>query len=529
MSDDLKSFLSARVKRKVEKEKEEVRRNEFINGMELSDEQQMVVDNLKNWLMEPYDSEKWCATLCGSAGVGKSVCSIAVVRFLRARRKRFVLAAPTHKAKYILSGYTQCYAHTVHSLFGLRPDMDVEKFDWNDVKFNLKRRLEELKNNNLFGLDDNLGVPPEWSGGAPPRKQGKQMEGLPIGGVIIIDECSMINEPFFRFMKEISVPLNIKFLFIGDRKQLKPVNDKESLCFNNSYTYMQELTKVFRQDGESALMPVLEILRDRKITSFSSAMSERGSIYVVDSMVEFMKPLMPILSEAIKNGNTDAAKVICYRNKIVNTYNNTIRKVLFRKDACEPLLEGEFLVGEENFEFCNRMFYNSSDYIVEGVSERCSISIPYTNISLNCVMLGIRSKFDGWSITGMPYVINEWNDNQDLYEVALKLDGFRDKAAALSRNGERMKSVDVWKKYYAILRCFSCDADLTLDDGRVIKKKSFRHGYAITSYKSQGSSYQSVFVDVADLLTCGGGDEEIRQHEYVSLSRTRKDAYIIQK
>ena len=68
--------------------------------------------------------------------------------------------------------------------------------------------------------------------------------------------------------------------------------------------------------------------------------------------------------------------------------------------------------------------------------------------------------------------------------------------------------------------------DLSSDDNRVIKKKTFDYGYALTVHKSQGSSFNTVFVDIANINACS--DEKVlRQLQYVAISRTKGDVYLL--
>jgi ATP-dependent exoDNAse (exonuclease V) alpha subunit len=64
-------------------------------------------------------------------------------------------------------------------------------------------------------------------------------------------------------------------------------------------------------------------------------------------------------------------------------------------------------------------------------------------------------------------------------------------------------------------------------DGRLIRKKSFDYSYAISTHKSQGSTFDSVFVDIRNINSCN--DEAVRrQLQYVALSRTKKNVLIYQ-
>ena len=57
--------------------------------------------------------------------------------------------------------------------------------------------------------------------------------------------------------------------------------------------------------------------------------------------------------------------------------------------------------------------------------------------------------------------------------------------------------------------------------------RSFGGGYAMSTHKSQGTSIQNVFIDMKNIQTCRK-DEEVRQLQYVALSRTRNNAHILQ-
>ena len=85
----------------------------------------------------------------------------------------------------------------------------------------------------------------------------------------------------------------------------------------------------------------------------------------------------------------------------------------------------------------------------------------------------------------------------------------------------------IWGSYYKVFNSFTSPVDLYYDD-RLIRKKSFTRGYATTVHKSQGSSYDKVFVDLVDILRCRDS-MLLRQLEYVALSRTRSDAIVYQR
>jgi len=91
---------------------------------------------------------------------------------------------------------------------------------------------------------------------------------------------------------------------------------------------------------------------------------------------------------------------------------------------------------------------------------------------------------------------------------------------------DRKASSKLWKDYYQIIASFTCPFDLYYDN-RLIRKKTFDLGYAVTLHKSQGSSINNVFIDMQSVARCRDVQEQ-RQLQYVSLSRTKNDVYILQ-
>lgn len=179
---DIRRFLadrSAFVKKKNGERSENG--NERVNGVILSDEQQNAVNKLKEFVRMPYDPNRCTAVLVGNAGTGKSLSMKALVKYMGSKTQ-YKLCAPTHKAKYILSKYTNEPVETVHSLLRLSPKIDVQDLDYNNLKFVEK--------------DD---------------KNPK----IPRNGVILIDECSMINSALFETFIKLSREKNVKIIYVG--------------------------------------------------------------------------------------------------------------------------------------------------------------------------------------------------------------------------------------------------------------------------------------------------------------------------
>lgn len=105
-----------------------------------------------------------CAIL-GRAGTGKTTISELIIHFLEDYLKvNYKLVTPTHKSKRVLADRTKRDVTTIHQLLKLKPDLNVLNLDLRALKF----CTETLTNN------------------------------VPQNGVIIIDECSMINDDLYN-------------------------------------------------------------------------------------------------------------------------------------------------------------------------------------------------------------------------------------------------------------------------------------------------------------------------------------------
>ena len=117
--------------------------------------------------------------------------------------------------------------------------------------------------------------------------------------------------------------------------------------------------------------------------------------------------------------------------------------------------------------------------------------------------------------------------DEDYIEVlANDIESLRFDAISAKNLRKYSKATSLWKQYYQLTKSFATNKDIYFDN-RVIKSKTFDYGYASRLHKIQGSSLNEVFVDMKDVLTCRNLDV-LRQMQYVALSRTKNNAYILQ-
>ena len=94
-----------------------------------NEEQYDAIKKIRDWLK----NGQTFFTLAGYAGTGKSTC---IKKILDEYHGDIVVSAPTHKAKKVIMNMTDIEGQTLHSLLGLRPDVDLDNFNPNNPEFN---------------------------------------------------------------------------------------------------------------------------------------------------------------------------------------------------------------------------------------------------------------------------------------------------------------------------------------------------------------------------------------------------------
>lgn len=448
----------------------------------LAEEQIKALERMKYFL----NTEEPVLVLQGYAGTGKTSILNEYIQFLKSTKEDFILCAPTHKAKLVVEEITGEDAITVHKLLSLAPNIEIFELDYKDLKFQC----------NGFGE-------------------------IPNNGIVIIDEASMINDEIYKLLLYMCNRYGTKLLFIGDKAQIQPVCSKgTSLVFNcpNIIT----LTQIHRQADTNGLLPLLSKLRERPMGRFEPIEAPEGSLIVCDQAKDFMIKSADFFRQAIKKQDINKVKLIAYTNARVRGFNQCMRKLLWEDDVANEYNQFEFLTGYENFEYNGTQFYNSLDYIIVDIPKRVEKHIPHF-MKLPGYELEL---FDTVYKKLLTVFILEQDIHKDCIEnLAATIENYRISAIEAKRNGNRTRSLFLWKKYFEIIKGFATPRDIIWDN-RIIKKKTFDYGYASTIHKIQGSSFKTVFIDMANILICKNINE-IRQMQYVSLSRTKTDAYIL--
>lgn len=440
----------------------------------LGREQEAAIEMILRFLK---NKKKRTFSLVGAAGTGKS---FTISQLLPQLECDYQLCAPTHKAAIVMRNYCGREAMTLHSMLSLSPKLDITEFDYDELEFFTTSKPNQI----------------------------------PLRGLVICDEASMINDDLYDLMLERCDAYHSKILFVSDKAQLLPV---ENTKYSKVYRSVDEtftLKKIYRQSSENCILPLLSELREHEKFDLEPMESPEGSLVVEPDRKKFILDCSSLFADAIQEQDIMKVKLLAYTNRTVGLYNSIIRKCLWKDNimfhkgdiltAYNSGTSGHIIDGYDDF-----TYWNGMDYIITEVEEAVKTLPGVSGVEgYNVILYDSYNKYRGHVFIAL----------SKLDEIAAELENRR--LAAL-------KESKLWRFFYKLSNSF-CTMQPLVYEGRTIFKKTFDFGYCCTIHKSQGSSYNDVFVDMTDLKLCRE-DLVRRQLEYVAFSRTRHDIYIYEK
>ena len=198
---------------------------EVYMGFELTSAQKDVLDRIDKFIKDGSKDCEKLLTVSGVAGSGKtSIMECVRLRYMwdknpaTGRFYKIFFASTTHRAAGVLKSKVKTKVYTLHSLFGINVETDME-----GDKYDCKKKVNKLSEDKLDR-----------------------------DSIVVIDEASMINKENFLVIRDICNSLNVKCIFCGDKCQLAPVGDEDGSCsvvFCGEGGDVLELTEIMRTDN----------------------------------------------------------------------------------------------------------------------------------------------------------------------------------------------------------------------------------------------------------------------------------------
>lgn len=302
---------------------------------------------------------------------------------------------------------------------------------------------------------------------------------------LVIDEGSMLNSELFHIIHDNYVATGkLKVIIIGDGGQIPPVGEKSAIPFTRQgrekYGMMfYELNQIVRQAEGSPIINFTANLRKRiyaptPIIRFDSILQEdKGLLFLGSNNRESLGKLIRDLftsEDFAKNPNY--AKVICFRNKVVASFNRLIRGMIFGKNITKVMIGEKMVASEpimddyETILMTNGTKFEVRSFTIDSISPLHGNQYKY----YKCKVLTEDNE------TKTIKILHEESEKlfySDLQELG--------KIAKGEPDGDiRMK---LWNKYWELKQFFA----------------NVAYNYAITAHRSQGSTYQYALVIMEDI------------------------------
>ena len=473
-----------------------------VSTSNFTNDQLKAYDELMKFIDSPFDSKDYKRALIGAAGTGKTFLVRALLLNSTLSYSLIGLSAPTHKACRVLGEsihISGIKVNTIQSDLGLRLNFDIDKFDPNNPPFDPKGKIK-IKNYKLY----------------------------------IVDEASMINSRLCIFLEKTCVSNKCKIIFIGDNSQLAPVGEKYSSAFKNVKSY--SLKQIVRQGEDNPVSYLLELLRydiNHKTYTFLNHIIRFKEQFNADYTKGYQVCDANTFNQIVYNNfndeeltrNVDYAKVIAYTNLNVSSWNKFIRNSIIADSDKSILTKNDLIISYVTIvnKFNDCVIKNSEEYIINDIQNFTDSTYDKNGLK------GFLVKFQaihGGDITTPLFVI----DHTDSYTVQryVQINNSMIEAAKTARANIRNEK---WKLYFAFKEYCLLMVNIISPDGKLITSRSLDYGFALTSHKSQGSTFDTALVDVNDIVFDKYGQpyadaEEVNRRLYVACSRCKNKLYL---
>ena len=286
--------------------------------------------------------------------------------------------------------------------------------------------------------------------------------------LLFIDEASMADTALIRIIRESFI--GSKIVWVGDHSQLAPVMEEIPPIYKRDMTDIH-LTIPVRNAGQPALMNLCAQLRETVETGVFKP------VLPVHGVIDYLNPdqMRIALDHYFINPDVNA-RILCYTNKQVNAFNGHVRYI---RNLPDHFTVGEHLVAASAYKFGEDTL--SVEEQVEVVSEKYDDQreIQLGDARFMVYNMVIRNMFGTLMQVKVPADPNHFNEVLKYFKRTKK-----------------------WPMYFRMKETYP---DLRPVDSATI-------------YKAQGSTYETVFVDLSDVSTCTHASQVARML-YVAFSR----------
>lgn len=322
----------------------------------------------------------------------------------------------------------------------------------------------------------------DYDTGATSCKPDPRNQKTIVDTLLFIDEASMINEELHGYITRL-VGEGCKIIYLGDRYQMAPVREEVSPVYSVPKRE-SELLQPMRNGHNQALVALSAQLRQTvKDGVFHPIHGHPGSIdYLTAENAE--QAVRHVFSQERPD-----ARILCYTNDRVQQFNDFIRHLRGYQRMFQP---GETVINAKVLDIKTKLLRVEEEFIVKEVyPDLFPIQIDDANP---------ESVMD-------VYRIELAKPDQELVHYTVNVPANPAQYRAILRYYAEKKN---WPCYF---KAKEIAADLRPRD-------------ASTVYKAQGSTYDTVFLDLTNITACHSNDQ-IARMLYVGVTRARNRIFLM--
>lgn len=402
--------------------------------------------------------------LCGAAGTGKTSITSALIGYMNSRLVNYKIVAPTGRAARILGRKSKTLTGTIHSLIYDA----ITNPKTGEVFFTLKEN--PIKDFTIYIVDEASMVSAKVQ-----REEGN----------LFLCKNALLND-IVRFVK--SGNKDNKIIFLGDKNQLPPVNESDSMALCEEYLNgkfnlkgsSHLLTEVKRQEDGSYILKNAVATR-QGIENHSAKVPLQGFEKVGVSQAAHL-----YVAEYKKNGYESVVSIGA-THKMNSMFNNFIRECLYGNNS-EIIEKDELLIVTQTWRRNDSLLF-SGDHIV------------VSDVNMNEVEF-----VAGLSFLPVKLIYKNIDGTTEIVEDYILLESILNPQGLKAHEETRLR-YERYKKNKVFRETGNPSND------RYVGAIRATYGYSITCNKAQGGEWNKVFMNTFFIPSL--------KYQYTALTRAK--------